>query len=88
MLEELVGVAGVGGAEDERRRRHCCGGFPGELGPRVLGVQPVRLPARRHVLRPLPAVVVRVTVADLHACKENDGPNNNTIVTLPTDTNR
>ena len=72
VLEESVGVAGVGAAKHERGRRHCCSGLPGEFGPGVLGVKAVGLTARRHVLRPHPAIVVRVTIADLHACDRID----------------
>jgi hypothetical protein len=51
--------------EDERRGGQCRGGFSGEVRARMLRVKAIRLTARRHVLRPLPADVVRVTISNL-----------------------
>jgi hypothetical protein len=66
VVEEEMGVVGVAGAaEDDGCGGHGGGGLCGDLRPGVLGVHLVRVPRRRHVLRPLPAVVVRVAVADL-----------------------
>jgi hypothetical protein len=55
----------VGAAEDDGGRSEGGRGLAGEVGPRVVLVDAVRLPRRRHVLRPLPAVVVRVAVPHL-----------------------
>jgi hypothetical protein len=51
--------------EHHGRGGHGGGGLAGDVGARSLAVHLVRLPRRRHVLRPLPAVVVRVAVAHL-----------------------
>ena len=66
VVEEEVGVVRVGAAEHDGRRRERRRRLAGEVRPRVVPVHAVGLPRRRHVLRPLPAVVVRVAVAHLH----------------------
>ena len=66
VVQEQVRVVRVGVAEDDGRGRHGRRGLAGDVGARVVPVDLVRLPRRRHVLRPLPAVVVRVAVAHLH----------------------
>ena len=65
VVQEKVRVVRVGVAEDDGRGRHGRRGLAGDVGAWVVPVHLVRLPRRRHVLRPLPAVVVRVAVADL-----------------------
>jgi hypothetical protein len=57
----------VGSSEDDGGRGERGGGLAGEVGARVVLVHAVRLPRRRHVLGPLPAVVVRVAVPHLRA---------------------
>jgi hypothetical protein len=57
----------VGAAEDDGGGGERGGGLAGEVGARVVPVDAVRLPRRRHVLGPLPAVVVRVAVPHLSA---------------------
>ncbi|KAB8088827.1 hypothetical protein EE612_013560 [Oryza sativa] len=71
-LEQLLGVVQeearvvrVGLAEDDGRGGHRRRRLAGDVGARPLPVHLVRLPRRRHVLRPLPAVVIRVAVPDL-----------------------
>jgi hypothetical protein len=66
VVQEKVRVVRVGVAEDDGRGRHGRRGLAGDVGARVVPVDLVRLPRRRHVLRSLPAVVVRVAVAHLH----------------------
>jgi hypothetical protein len=67
VVQEEVRVVRVGVAEDDGGGGHGRGGLAGDVGARVVPVDLVRLPRRRHVLRPLPAVVVRVAVAHLRA---------------------
>jgi hypothetical protein len=70
VVQEEVGVMRVGAAEDDGGRGERGGGLAGQVGARAVLVDAVRLPRRRHVLRPLPAVVVRVAVAHLSATRE------------------
>ena len=56
----------VGLAEADGGGGHGGGGLAGDVGSRAAAVHLVRLPRRRHVLRPLPAVVVGVAVSHLH----------------------
>ena len=65
VVQEEVGVMRVGAAEHDGCRGERGGGLAGEVGARVVLVDTVRLPRRRHVLGPLPAVVVRVAVPHL-----------------------
>jgi hypothetical protein len=66
VMEEEVGVVRVGLPEDHGGGGQRGGGLAGDVGSWTLAVDLVRLPRRGHVLRPLPAVVVRVAVTDLH----------------------
>ena len=70
VVQEEVGVMRVGAAEDDGGRGEGGGGLAGEVGARVVLVDAVRLPGRRHVLGPLPAAVVRVAVPHLSATRE------------------
>ena len=65
VVEEEAGVVRVVLPEHHGRGGHGGRGLAGDVGPWPVAVDLVRLPRRRHVLRPLPAVVVRVAVADL-----------------------
>jgi hypothetical protein len=65
VVEEEAGVVRVVLPEHHGRGGHGGRGLAGDVGPWPVAVHLVRLPRRRHVLRPLPAVVVRVAVADL-----------------------
>jgi hypothetical protein len=67
VVQEEAGVVRVGLAEDHGRGRHGRRSLAGDVRARVLPVDLVRLARRGHVLRPLPAVVVRVAVAHLQA---------------------
>jgi hypothetical protein len=64
---EEVRVMRVGAAEDEGGGGEGGGRLAGEVGAGVVLVDAVRLARRRHVLGPLPAVVVRVAVPHLRA---------------------
>ena len=70
VVQEEVGVMRVGAAEDDGGGGERRGGLAGEVGARVVPVDAVRLPRRRHVLGALPAVVVRVAVAHLSAASK------------------
>ena len=65
MGEKLVSIGGVVVAEDEGGGGHSGGGFSGEIRPGITRVDLVSPSVRRHVLRPLPAVVVCVTISHL-----------------------
>ena len=67
VVQEEVRVVRVGVAEDDGGGGHGRRGLAGDVGARMVPVDLVRLPRRRHVLRPLPAVVIRVAVAHLRA---------------------
>jgi hypothetical protein len=67
VVEEEVRVMRVGSSEDDGGGGERGGGLAGEVGARVVLVDAVRLARRRHVLGPLPAVVVRVAVTHLRA---------------------
>ena len=47
------------------RGGHRSSGLSGEIGPGIALVDLVRLPRRRHVLRPLPAVMIGVSITHL-----------------------
>lgn len=64
--EELVGVGRVGAAEDNGGGGHGSGGLSGEVRPWVVDIDAVSLAASCHILRPLPAGVVRVPITHLH----------------------
>ena len=66
-MQEEAGVVRVVLPEHHGGGGHGGGGLAGDVRPGALAVDLVRLPRRRHVLRPLPAVVVRVAVAHLDA---------------------
>nr|GMC98113.1 hypothetical protein VIGAN_03027600 [Ipomoea batatas] len=66
VLEQLIGVGRVGAAEDDGRGGHGGGGLAGEVGSRPAWVNFVSRPRSRHVLRPLPAIVVGVTISHLY----------------------
>ena len=72
VVQEEVGVVRVGLAEDHGGGGHGGGRLAGDVGAGVVAVDLVRLPRRRHVLRPLPAVVVRVAVPHLFKKKLGD----------------
>ena len=73
VVEEEVRVVRVAGSpEHDGRGGHGGGRLGGHLRAGVLGVHLVRPPRRRHVLRPLPAVVVRVAVPHLFKKKLGD----------------
>lgn len=76
MGEELIGIGRVGAAEDDGGGGHGGGGFPGEVRTGVAGVDLVGLPRGGHVLRPLPAVMVRVPVSHLEKSPSIQLPTN------------
>ena len=65
MAEQLGGVSRIRVSEDEGCGGHSGGGFSGEIRPGIAGVDPVGPPVGRHVLWPLPAVMVTVTISYL-----------------------
>lgn len=66
MTEELTGVSRVRVAENDGGGRHGGGGFTSKIRPRVAGVDLVGPPVSGHILRPLPAVVVSVSISNLN----------------------
>lgn len=65
MGEELIGIGRVVVAEDDGGGSHSGGGFSGEIRPGIAWVDLVSVAVRRHVLRPLPTVMVRVPISHL-----------------------
>jgi len=65
VMEEEVGVVRVGRSEGHGGGGQGGGGLAGDVRARAFTVDLVRLPRRGHVLRPLPAVVIGVAVANL-----------------------
>lgn len=65
VLEQLRRVGAVVAAEDNGGGGHGGSGLSGEVGSRVARVDSVSGSRRRHVLRPLPAVVVGGSISNL-----------------------
>lgn len=70
MVEQLVGVDRIGVPENDRSRGHCSCSFSGKIRPGFAGVDPIRMAIRSHVLWPLPAVVVCVSITHLFQKKK------------------
>lgn len=65
MAEELTGVSGIGAAEDNGGGRHGGGCFAAEIRSGIARVNLVGPAVGCHILRPLPAVVVTVSISNL-----------------------
>jgi len=65
MTEKFVGISRVRASENDGCGGHSGGGFSGEIRPGIARIDLVSVTVRGHVLWPLPAVMVSVSVSHL-----------------------
>lgn len=67
MSEKLGGVSRIGVSENDGCGGHSGGGFSGEIRPGITGINPISPSVSGHLLRPLPTVMVRITISHLNS---------------------
>lgn len=65
MVKKFVSISFIVAAEDDGSSRHCGGGFTGEVRSRVAWIDSVSSSWSGHILRPLPTVMVCVSITNL-----------------------